>query len=506
MRRLPWLTKRKKTDPELPMLTPIPLGNKSNGEFFWEQTPGERKIQDLIFRTADEHSRRLGIDRRDFLASALGMATSLWAINVASGCGGDGGGFNVGKNPVECDTEVFVGDEFILDLQTHHIEDQATWSERHPMGTYRGEDFANFLTFFNCDEDVRADCIGPRQYLEQIFLNSDTTVSVLSGFPSGMCDDGTLCENLNSNIAMAEWRDVFNGAAGSQRMVQHCQVAPNDRWDLQQAMMERVRSEYGNHGWKCYPPWGPRGNGWWLDDEAIGIPLIEKCIELGEPLLCIHKGFPLGNFSREHTDPRDVGPVAVRYPEVNFVVYHSAYELTFTEGPYDPAGLGVDRLVKTVEEHGLKGKNVYAEMGSAWALAMGNAEIAQHYVGKMLKHVGEDNLLWGSECLWFGSPQPQIEAFRALEISQEFQDRYGYPALTPGIKAKVLGLNGAKLYGIDPEEVRCTLDTDQLMLAKNQLDSEIGGRRWSFQELFGPRTRREFVRLQKWREFLGTPA
>jgi uncharacterized protein len=504
--RRSWLRMQRKTDPELPLVAPIPLGNKSNGEFFWQQTPRERRIEQLILRTADEQSRRLGIDRRDFLASALGMATSLWAINFASGCGSDDGGFDVGPNPIECDTEVFVGDEFILDLQTHHIEDEESWSERHPMGIYRGDAFARGLTFWNC-RPVDASCIGPAQYLEQIFLNSDTTVAVLSGFPSPMCDDGTLCTNLNGNESMAYWRDVFNGAAGgSQRMVQHCQVAPNDRWDLQQAMMERVRAEYGNHGWKCYPPWGPQGNGWWLDDEAIGIPLIEKCIELGEPLLCIHKGFPLGNFSVEHTHPRDVGPVAVRYPEVDFIVYHSAYELGYREGPYDPDGGGVDRLIRTVEDHGLKGKNVYAEMGSAWVLSMGDAEVAQHYVGKLLKHLGEDNLLWGSECMWFGSPQPQIEAFRALQISEELQDRFGYPALTDEIKAKILGLNGARLYGIEPDAVRCTLDTDQLELARRQLDGELGGRRWAFQQPFGPRTRREFVNLQRWRNFLGKPA
>ena len=28
--------------------------------------------------------------------------------------------------------------------------------------------------------------------------------------------------------------------------------------------------------------------------------------------------------------------------------------------------------------------------------------------------------------------------------------QHGYPALTPALKAKVLGLNGAKLYGVDP--------------------------------------------------------
>jgi len=368
--------------------------------------------------------------------------------------------------------------------------------------------FARAITFWDCPVDpTDATCIGPAQYLDQIFLQSDTSVAVLSGFPTGICDDATLCGSLISNTAMAEWRDVFNSAAGSQRMVQHCQVNPNDRWDLQAAMMERIHAEFGNRGWKCYPPWGPDGVGWWLDDEAVAGPFIEKCIELGEPLVCAHKGIRLGNFSLLHTDPRDVGPAALRYPEVDFIIYHSGMALGHAEGPYDPDDArGVDRLVKTVEENGLKGKNVYAEMGTAWALSMLNAEQAQHYVGKLLKYLGEDNLVWGSECLWFGSPQPQIEMFRALQISEEFQERYGYPELTPEIKAKVLGLNGARLYRIDPEEIRCTLDTSQLMLAKSLIDGELGARRWAFQEMSGPVTRREFAKLLKWREFIGAPA
>jgi uncharacterized protein len=499
-----WLKMRRKTAPELPYEPPVMLGNKSNGEFFWEQTPREAKIRELILQTADERSQYFGMDRREFLASAVGMTTSLWAINMMSGCSGDGGYKVPPPSEIQCDeaTEMLSGDEFILDLQTHHIEDEATWRNRHPGRTYTGEVFSQFLTLYSCDLQPRSECIGPSQYRDLVFLGSDTTVAVLSGFPSPMCDDGTLCTNLNSNDAMAAWRDFINDAAGSQRVVQHCQVAPNDRWDLQSAMMEQIRETYGNHGWKCYPPWGPDGKGWWLDDEAVAGPFIQKCIELGEPLICAHKGFPLVGFDRVHTDPRDVGPAAVRYPGVNFVIYHSAWEVGFREGAYDPNGLGVDRLVKTVIENDLKGKNVFAEMGSAWALAMNDSVVAQHYVGKMLKYLGEDNLVWGSECVWFGSPQPQIEAFRALQISEEFQEKYGYPALTPELKAKILGLNAAKIYGIDPEEVRCTLDTNKLAVAKRAIDAELGDRRWAFQLPNGPRTRREFLALKRWREFI----
>lgn len=151
------------------------------------------------------------------------------------------------------------------------------------------------------------------------------------------------------------------------------------------------------------------------------------------------------------------------------------------------------------------GKNVYAEMGSAWALLYASPMEAQHYIGKLLKYIGEDNICWGSECVWFGSPQPQIEAFRALTISPEFQQTYGYPELTDAIKAKIFGLNSAKLYGIDPAAKLCTVNAGQLAMLKRNLDGEFGDRRWAFQEMEGPTTRREFFRLQKWRKFLGEP-
>ena len=85
MQRMKWL-KRKKTARELPVEPPIRLGNMSNGEFFHQSTPMEQKIRAEILRQADDKSRKLGIDRREFLASAMGMCTSLSVINLASAC------------------------------------------------------------------------------------------------------------------------------------------------------------------------------------------------------------------------------------------------------------------------------------------------------------------------------------------------------------------------------------------------------------------------------------
>ena len=38
-------------------------------------------------------------------------------------------------------------------------------------------------------------------------------------------------------------------------------------------------------------------------------------------------------------------------------------------------------------------------------------------IGKLLKHVGEDNVLWGTDSIWYGSPQDQIQAFRTFQIA-----------------------------------------------------------------------------------------
>ena len=131
------------------------------------------------------------------------------------------------------------------------------------------------------------------------------------------------------------------------------------------------------------------------------------------------------------------------------------------------------------------------------AQAVGHEMPVLFIVGKLLKYAGEDNVVWGSECVWLGSPQMQIEAFRAFQISKEFQDMYGYPELTPAIKAKIFGLNAAKVYKINVEETRCRIKQTTLSALKEVMDGELGPRRWAFAQPGGPRTRREFWNLAR---------
>ena len=133
------------------------------------------------------------------------------------------------------------------------------------------------------------------------------------------------------------------------------------------------------------------GNVWWLDDRDggnLGERFIRKAVELGIPTICTHKGLSLGN---ANASPDDIGPVARRHPDVNFVAYHSGFEAGLTEGPYTPetAHLGVNRLIASMEREGIgPNENVYAEIGSTWWYVMRYPDQAAHVLGKLLKHVG----------------------------------------------------------------------------------------------------------------------
>ena len=71
-------------------------------------------------------------------------------------------------------------------------------------------------------------------------------------------------------------------------------------------------------------------------------------------------------------------------------------------------------------------------------------------LGKLLLAVGEDSVLWGTDSIWYGSPQPLVDELRAFRIPASFRERFGYPELTPRIVEKILGLNAARVYDVEP--------------------------------------------------------
>jgi hypothetical protein len=75
---------------------------------------------------------------------------------------------------------------------------------------------------------------------------------------------------------------------------------------------------------------------------------------------------------------------------------------------------------------------------------------------------GADHVLWGTDSVWWGSPQWQIEAFRRFQIPEDLQKRFGYKPLTPEVKRQIFGLNAAKVYGVDPAAKRNPMPRDYL--------------------------------------------
>jgi len=103
-------------------------------------------------------------------------------------------------------------------------------------------------------------------------------------------------------------------------------------------------------------------------------------------------------------------------------------------------------------------------------------------------------VLWGTDAIWYGSPEPQIMAMRTFEITPQFQETYQYPALTPEVKAALFGLNAAKLFGIDPTAARCGLTQDPLTANISEAAAlRDDGALPSAWQPHGPTTRRQML-------------
>jgi hypothetical protein len=273
----------------------------------------------------------------------------------------------------------------------------------------------------------------------------------------------------------------------------HGRVNPNQEGDLDG--MDELAARYKIAAWKTYTQWGPDGKGFFLDDD-VGLAMIEKARKLGIHNIAVHKGLPFGPRSYEHSTCVDIGRVAKRYPDMKFLVYHSGFVPGKSEGPYDPARTdGIDALVTSLVQNDVKpGANVYAELGSTWRFLMRDPEAAAHALGKLFKHVGEDNVLWGTDSIWYGSPQDQIQAFRTFQISDALAAKRGYPRITPALRAKVFGRNALAVYSIPPE-----------VLKKHIAADRVERERLAYRErpdpsfvTYGPKTRREFLTLKAW--------
>ncbi len=454
------------TDEEKPIQSPIPTEICSNEEFIPPAQTAEQKLwEKRIEALAGRCAKKLGMSRRRFLQSSGGMAVAMLAYNEVFGKTYD-------VNPVEAldpaaYAEKWPKNEFIFDNQTHHVDVESKWFQASEAGKEAAAFLRNFRRNATSTDEALAQ-LDQAHYIKELFMDSDTMMAIISGVPTSQWK-----ENILPPDQMVNTRNAINKLAGNTpRMLSHGLLRPNmGKSEFEE--MERQVKQLKINSWKMYPGSKVGAGPYWLDDEKGTYPFWERTRKLGIKNICIHKGLPLGLFNEEECHPKDLEKTARDFPDLNFIIYHSAWHPTVAaSGRREGAGANpqyipwCSELIDIVKRNNLK--NVYFELGSTWnGLSAGNAVGAMHLLGQIMNLPGgEDRIIWGTDSIWGGSPQSQIERFRRFQIREDIQEKYGYKPITPEIKAKIFGLNAARLYKIDVKAQRKAIQSDKIAMLK----------------------------------------
>jgi predicted TIM-barrel fold metal-dependent hydrolase len=446
---------------------PIPSRIVSNEEFVPPpQSAREKEYEARLLEISERAAKKQGLSRRAFLRTGSGMAAALLACNQVFGpC------YDVEAAEAEDQKafqEKWPKDQFIFDIQTHHVDVSRKWYEDSPDG----QAVMAFLQLILLGRGLRPDLenLNRVHYVKEVFGDSDTTMAVISGVPTREWDKNPLPPDQ-----MVATRKYVNDIAGSQRVLSHGILRPN-LGAREMEEMERQVKELKIDAWKMYTGAELGEKAWFMDDEKVAYPFWEKTKKLGIRNLCVHKGLPLGFFNEKACTPLDLEKAALDHPDLNFIVYHSGFR-GFGRGvatgrgepvkdpqTSDPQEIPWISDILRILKKNPKIRNIYFELGSTFGqLSMPREPVkCMHMLGQMIQTAGADHILWGTDSIWNGSPQSQIERLRRLKIRDDLIEKYGYPQLTDEIKNQIFGLNAAKLFGVDVKAKRQAIRTDKL--------------------------------------------
>jgi predicted TIM-barrel fold metal-dependent hydrolase len=466
-------------DAQLDAVPPIQTYIASNEEFIPPlQTPEQKEYEARVNELSEKHAKAQGISRRDFMRSGAGMAAALYALNQVYG-----NHYEVSLEDVK-DPQAFEEKrpkkQFIFDVQTHHVDISKKWYDTTPDG----KAVQSFFTRLRRDAkstDHALELLNRAHYVKELFGDSDTVMAIISGVPTRDWDKNPLPPDQ-----MVATRKYVNDIAGSQRVLSHGLLRPN-LGSKEMEEMERQVKVLKIDAWKMYTgaEFGEKEKSWFLDDEKVAYPFWERTKKLGIKNCCVHKGLPLGVFNEKACTPHDLEKAAKDWPDLNFIVYHSGYR-----GPTGALGRGlsqgtgekvVDKNTKDPQEipwisdifrilrKNPSIKNIYFELGTTFnILSSMNPKACLHMLGQMIQTAGADHILWGTDSIWNGSPQGQIDRLRKLRMDETLMKEYKYPELTAEIKDQIFGLNAAKLFGIDPKKAWKAIKTDRLTLLRQE--------------------------------------
>ncbi|BCA55077.1 putative Amidohydrolase 2 [Nitrospira sp. KM1] len=446
---------------------PIPTRHVSNEEFVpLPQTKEQETVEHLIEAMSLRASTRAGMTRRSFLKTSGGMAAALIAMNTVFGRF-----FNV-LNEELYESDAFAAQQgssrFIFDVQTHYVSSRFGQTDPDKgrkgavtrealIGLRRRARETGLNPLLRNDRDT-IDDLSWQNFVKEIFLDSETSIGLISTPPGPYPQEAVVPPK-----EMAHIRDEINRLAGSQRMLAHGLVTPQlGKADLEFMAMQAETLKVD--AWKGYTGSCPKGfdRGWWMDDEKLAYPMLEQAKKLNVTKVCIHKGLPLGPVE-DYNHPKDLIKAAKDFPDIDFLVYHSGFK---GAGSIEQVWTTTGEIPWTTEFCKMKRahpeiRNIYMELGSTFAqLVTVHPLVCAHLLGQIIDSFGTDHVLWGTDSIWSGTPQWQIEAFRRFTMPDHVIEKHGYQPLTDEVKAKVFGLNAARVFGIDVSAVRQAVPQD----------------------------------------------
>jgi predicted TIM-barrel fold metal-dependent hydrolase len=222
--------------------------------------------------------------------------------------------------------------------------------------------------------------------------------------------------------------------------------------------LRRAKQEYNIQGVKLYTAeWHNDSKGWKLTDPDAQ-PFFSECERLGIKNIHVHKGPTIYPLNRDAFDVADVDEVATNYQGLTFIIEH----------------VGLPRLedfcwIATQET------NVWGGLAVALPFIHTRPRYFAEIIANLLYWIGPDKLTFASDyAIW--TPRWLIDKFIAFELPDDIKAEYGVD-LTMEVKTKILGLNAARLYGIDVDakaaqlrEAPVTLSTDDVVEESSRLE------------------------------------
>jgi predicted TIM-barrel fold metal-dependent hydrolase len=440
--------------------SPIPTQIVSSDEYFPQpQSAEQREVEARLVAMADDLAARQGLSRRRFFQTAAGMAASFVAMNQVYGP-------LFGVSEAEAATPELaeeraqaMGQHFIMDTHTHFLRDDTRLGGFVKMREAVGKAGWNQQIG---DKPQTLDDLKFDNYFKEIYLDSDTKVALITNSPSEVPEDWFLTQDQ-----VFQTRDKVNKAAGTRRMLAHFTITPG--WDGWLEAIDRAVELYKPDSWKGYTIGDNTHKDlarhpWRLDDEKLMYPAYEKFVKSGIRNVCIHKGLFAPSVEqqfpnlRPYVDASDVGKAAKDFPQLNFIIYHSAYRHVGgspAEALKEWEATGriswVSDLAEIPEKHGVA--NVYGDLGQLFAFStVVQPQLAAALMGTLLKGLGPERVIWGTDAVWTGSPQWQIEGLRRLEIPEDMQKKSGFKPMGPAdgpVKQAIFSGNATRLYNYE---------------------------------------------------------